>query len=1323
MNCIFLIAHLIIYIHSFNISTFKINFFKEDSKLYYVNAMNNNNGDLYFEFWGENNAKRYFIGKSYLTEEQIKFNNNKEIYSIEANSITNYHESVIVNNDDNINIFSMGIDNFDFINLQNGIFSSEPTSKYIFQNKGEAAFRNCLLRLKDNTYFSSIILYKKYCYLFIHCHRINFEIFNFTSESVNNYNRLTSIQKTIDQLNSTSCFQTESGYIQCAYSVLKSEEIKTLSIGIYDLSMNEIACDIYLGRQEINSFSKIFHIKDEIGAYFFFDAENNNVPKIILRKLDENEMNLAPINSNLDYIIPNNNNAYILDKGLFSSDAIKIDDLRFAILLTIKNTFDLLFCLFDFNKAYSGIRVRYYKLNLNSLNIHISVNIRAFVFKEYFGFLFYDSFSQYPGYMFLNYINIKSDDKIDLRTINLKLDSPTTIFKFSENLNIINNIYSDPIKIKITNFPQNIPTGILIKSLNFNSTISINDILDIEDSLIFEKINSSCTLIDEYFLEFLPVVEEIDVSQEFFKNYEESDLEEFEYFTKYPFKLIYNNSCTSEEFSFINNETEYCLISCQILELSQYDNQKVCYNNNSELQNDNNYFNKCISNYQIEYNFEKKNTSSLPKEKKTHKINYIDYPTTKNEINEQISDNITYIIDINNPENKFGNISINPNLNPYINKQNDECNIDVDSLINNYESNNTMLELKEAKKCALKYYCCSSNTNMNDLISLNSDLIYINFDECKKLLISEGVIDNNTELLVIGKQQLNISMNFDYDIYIKNGTKLEDLSLCDNTKIEISLPITDLKAYETAVTLNEQGYDIFNLSSSFYYDFCLSVYINNSDVTLGVRQNDIRPEENSICLDGCIYNGVNLDTKRINCLCDTDNFKENKTSNNEYKEIVKENFFIYILDMINYRIVICFKLIKNFDNYFHNYGFYIGFGIYFIILVLFTIYLFKGNRVIKIKYLHYEPKIDEKDLLGIKSSKNNLIDCGNLKNNSKISSSRSNILSRKSFLFNEQKSKEDNQKNDYNNNKKYSMKYFPDNNTNNKQFKIKNKDNKRSSVRQKKSIKKVNRFKIEVNKENDSKSPPSSTNKNLENSEKGMNIKEEVKKEEQKNVDYNELNYSQAIIKDERSVIQIFISYFNSKLDIIQIIFYPQEFSHVSVSLSLYLYELLLDLTFNALLFSDDVISQKYYNNGDLLLITSNILSIVSNIISSFIVCLIEYLVNFQEVLEAAKEETNDEKSFYKIFIKIFKFITLKIRIFYLVVFISGILCEYYLFIFCTIFKKIQTNLFTNYIIGSLWSLGYKVVFCILTTILRKIALIKKFKRLFLIAKFIDEKF
>ena len=32
-----------------NINQFKINFFEQSKKLYYVNAMNNENGDIYFE--------------------------------------------------------------------------------------------------------------------------------------------------------------------------------------------------------------------------------------------------------------------------------------------------------------------------------------------------------------------------------------------------------------------------------------------------------------------------------------------------------------------------------------------------------------------------------------------------------------------------------------------------------------------------------------------------------------------------------------------------------------------------------------------------------------------------------------------------------------------------------------------------------------------------------------------------------------------------------------------------------------------------------------------------------------------------------------------------------------------------------------------------------------------------------------------------------------------------------------------------------------------------------------------------------------------------
>ena len=161
-----------------------------------------------------------------------------------------------------------------------------------------------------------------------------------------------------------------------------------------------------------------------------------------------------------------------------------------------------------------------------------------------------------------------------------------------------------------------------------------------------------------------------------------------------------------------------------------------------------------------------------------------------------------------------------------------------------------------------------------------------------------------------------------------------------------------------------------------------------------------------------------------------------------------------------------------------------------------------------------------------------------------------------------------------------------------------------------------------------------------------------------------------------------------------QIIFYPKEFDHFSLALSLFLYELLIDFTLNALLFSDD----------------------------SLYIYLIEFLVNYNDILDAAKQETNSEILFYKIFLKIYKLILCKIRIFYIFVFITGLGCVYYLLLFCSIYKRIQKNLFINYIIGTLWSFGYKIIFSILSTIMRKIALLKRYKRLYLIAKFIDEK-
>ena len=176
-----------------------------------------------------------------------------------------------------------------------------------------------------------------------------------------------------------------------------------------------------------------------------------------------------------------------------------------------------------------------------------------------------------------------------------------------------------------------------------------------------------------------------------------------------------------------------------------------------------------------------------------------------------------------------------------------------------------------------------------------------------------------------------------------------------------------------------------------------------------------------------------------------------------------------------------------------------------------------------------------------------------------------------------------------------------------------------------------------------------------------------MKKKIKKNINYNELTYNKALEKDKRNIVKIFISLFKIKLEIIQIIFYPREFSHKSLTFSLYLFDLLLDLTINSLLFSDDIISQKYYNNGELRLFTTNLLSISSNIMCNFILFLIGKLINYYDILDIIKREIKNKRNFYNIFIKILFFIELLIIFFYIVLFIIGLFCIYYLFIFCSI--------------------------------------------------------
>ena len=91
-----------------------------------------------------------------------------------------------------------------------------------------------------------------------------------------------------------------------------------------------------------------------------------------------------------------------------------------------------------------------------------------------------------------------------------------------------------------------------------------------------------------------------------------------------------------------------------------------------------------------------------------------------------------------------------------------------------------------------------------------------------------------------------------------------------------------------------------------------------------------------------------------------------------------------------------------------------------------------------------------------------------------------------------------------------------------------------------------------------------------------------------------------------------------NEIDIISIFYYKNPYNHLSLVLSIYVFELCLDLTLNCLLYTDDIVSEKYNNNGSIKFFTSLSLSLsfMSNIFAGIIAFIVSKFANYDEVLE-----------------------------------------------------------------------------------------------------------
>ena len=171
-------------------------------------------------------------------------------------------------------------------------------------------------------------------------------------------------------------------------------------------------------------------------------------------------------------------------------------------------------------------------------------------------------------------------------------------------------------------------------------------------------------------------------------------------------------------------------------------------------------------------------------------------------------------------------------------------------------------------------------------------------------------------------------------------------------------------------------------------------------------------------------------------------------------------------------------------------------------------------------------------------------------------------------------------------------------------------------------------------------------------------LTENLEKENRKE-NVNDLPYARAVSRDKRNIFQTFYSIIIPKLELVNILFCSTNRFRI-VLFSEYLLSLLVNFFFNALLYSDDVISNKYHNNGELDVIATISLSLVSNIVTSIICYFLNYTKQLDEKVELIRQLKVSQYYFKNVFVYM-KYLKLK---FYLFLFnqILAICFCYYLF-------------------------------------------------------------
>ena len=218
----------------------------------------------------------------------------------------------------------------------------------------------------------------------------------------------------------------------------------------------------------------------------------------------------------------------------------------------------------------------------------------------------------------------------------------------------------------------------------------------------------------------------------------------------------------------------------------------------------------------------------------------------------------------------------------------------------------------------------------------------------------------------------------------------------------------------------------------------------------------------------------------------------------------------------------------------------------------------------------------------------------------------------------------------------------------------------------------------------------------------------------------NDLPYSKAIHIDNRNIFYVFYSLIIDKFELISIFCNDNKLK--IILFSEYILSLLINFFFNSLLYTDDVVSNKYHNNGELDIVVTLTLSIVSNIVTSIFCYYIKYTRGIEERIKLITE-IKYKMAFYRNIRQLLLYLRIKFICFFISQLIILFTCMYYVVIFCVKYSRSQKSLIVNYCYSLVESIITSFGIALIILITRKIGLSCSNKALYNTSKYINSKF